>query len=228
MTVSMRCRPDRRGRCARPHKETRMKLYFAPGTCSLSPQIVIGELGLEAELVKVDNKTKKTADGRDFRAINPKGYVPALQLDDGQYLTEGPVVAQYLADLRPDAGLAPPSGSFERVRLQEWLCFISTEIHKTFSGLFDAKMPEAAKALFKDKLAQRFDFVERALQAREFLLGTQFGVADAYLFTVTRWASNFDIDLSRWPALSAFMRRVEARPAVQAALSTERAAKKAA
>lgn len=205
-----------------------MKLYFAPGTCSLSPQIVIGELDLKVELVQVDNKTKKTTDGRDFRAINPKGYVPVLELDDGQYLTEGPVVSQYLADRKPEGGLMPPNGSFERVRLQEWLSFIATEIHKTFSGLFDAKMPDAAKALFKDKLAQRFGFVDNALQARDFLVGAQFSVADVYLFTVTRWAPLFDIDLSRWPALNAFMRRVESRPAVRAALSTEQGAKKAA
>ena len=205
-----------------------MKLYFAPGTCSLSPQIVIGELGLPVELVAVDNKTKRTADGRDFRAINPKGYVPALELDDGTHLTEGPVIAQYLADCQPDAGFAPAAGTFERVRVQEWLGFISTEIHKTFSALFNPQMPPAAQAIFRDKLAQRFAFIDRALQERDWLVGDRFGVADGYLFTVARWAPGFDIDLKRWPALARFMERVGRRAAVRDALATEQAAKKAA
>lgn len=205
-----------------------MKLYYAPGTCALSPHIVLNELDLPYELVRVDNKAKKTADGRDYLAINPKGYVPALELDDGQVLTEGPVIAQYLADLRPDAQLAPRPGSFERVRLQEWLFFISTEIHKTFSPLFDPALPAAAKAIFLDKLAQRFGCVAQALEGRDFLLGVHFTIADAYLYTVARWAKKFDIDFARWPALARFMERVGARASVRSALDSERGEKKAA
>ena len=205
-----------------------MKLYFAPGTCALSPHIVLNELGLPYELVQVDLKARKTADGRDFLAINPKGYVPALEIDGGQYLTEGPAIVQYLADLKPEAALAPAPGSLERVRLQEWLNFISTEIHKNFSALFNKALPAAARALFQDKLVQRLAFVERHLQSHEYLLGSRFTVADAYLFTVARWSPQFEIDLARWPALDAFMKRVGARPAVKAALSAHETAKKAA
>lgn len=205
-----------------------MKLYYAPGTCALSPHIVLNELGLQYDLIRVDNKTKKTVDGRDFLAINPKGYVPLLELDDGQLLTEGPVIAQYLADLRPEAQLAPPPGSFERVRLHEWLFFISTEIHKTFSPLFNPALDASTKAIFVDKLAQRFAFVAQALEGRDFLLGGRFTIADAYLYTVARWAKKFDLDFARWPALARFMERVGARASVRAALDGESGEKKAA
>jgi glutathione S-transferase len=205
-----------------------MKLYFAPEACSLSPHIVLEELGLPFTLVKVDTKTKKTAGGRDFLAVNPKGYVPVLELDNGERLTEGPAIVQYLADLKPGAKLAPANGTFERTRLQEWLNFISTEIHKSYSPMFNAALPEAAKAIFKDKLMQRYTFVAATLDKQDYLLGSRFTVADAYLFVVTRWAKHFDIDVDRWPALASFMERVAARASAITALQTELLAKKAA
>jgi glutathione S-transferase len=205
-----------------------MKLYFAPEACSLSPHIVLEELGLPFTLVKVDTKTKKTAGGRDFLAVNPKGYVPVLELDNGERLTEGPAIVQYLADLKPGAKLAPANGTFERTRLQEWLNFISTEIHKSYSPMFNAALPEAAKAIFKDKLIQRYTFVAATLDKQDYLLGSRFTVADAYLFVVTRWAKHFDIDVDRWPALASFMERVAARASAITALQTELQAKKAA
>jgi len=205
-----------------------MKLYFAPEACSLSPHIVLEELGLPFTLVKVDTKTKKTAGGRDFLAVNPKGYVPVLELDNGERLTEGPAIVQYLADLKPGAKLAPANGTFERTRLQEWLNFISTEIHKSYSPLFNAALPEAAKSIFKDKLTQRYAFVAATLDKHDYLLGSRFTVADAYLFVVTRWATHFDIDVDRWPALAQFMERVAARASAITALQTESEAKKAA
>jgi len=205
-----------------------MKLYFAPEACSLSPHIVLEEIGLPLTLVKVDTKTKKTADGRDFLAINQKGYVPVLELDNGERLTEGPAIVQYLADLKPGAKLAPANGTFERTRLQEWLNFISTEIHKTYSPMFNAALPEAAKSIFRDKLIQRYAFVAATLDRQDYLLGSRFTVADAYLFVVTRWATHFDIDVDRWPALARFMERVAARASAITALQTESEAKKAA
>jgi glutathione S-transferase len=205
-----------------------MKLYFAPEACSLSPHIVLEELGMPFTLVKVDTKTKKTADGRDFRVINPKGYVPVLELDNGERLTEGPAIVQYLADLKPGTKLAPANGTFERTRLQEWLNFISTEIHKSYSPMFNAALPEAAKAIFKDKLIQRYTFVAATLDKQDYLLGARFTVADAYLFVVTRWAKHFDIDVDQWPALAGFMERVAARASTILALQTESQAKKAA
>ena len=205
-----------------------MKLYFAPDACSLSQHIVLRELGLDFEPVKVDTKTKKTAGGGDFLAVNPKGYVPVLELDDGQRLTEGPAIVQYLADRKPSANLAPANGTFERYRLQETLNFITSELHKSYSPLFNAAMPDEAKALFKDKLAQRYAYVDELLAGHDFITGAQFSVADAYLFTVTRWAKFVGLDLSRFEALNRYMQRIEARPAVQAALEAEGKAKKAA
>ena len=205
-----------------------MKLYFSPEACSLSPHIVLNELGLPFTTVRVDLKTKKTADGRDYLRISPKGYVPVLELDNGEVLTEGPAIVQYLADLKPAKKLAPVNGSFERVRLQEWLNFITSELHKTYSPLFNADMPDAAKAIFKDKLKQRYAFIATTLDKQDFLLGTQFTVADAYLFVVTRWARHFDIDVNQWPSLAGFMERVGARAAVKIALNAESQAKKAA
>jgi glutathione S-transferase len=208
-------------------REIRMKLYYAPDTCSLSPHIVLRELGLPFELIRVDNKTKRTAEGGDFRDINPKGYVAALQLDDGQVLTEGPAIVQYLADLKPEAGLAPANGGLARARLQEWLNFVTSEIHAGSSPLFDAAIPEAIKAIFKDRLFQRFDFIARTLERRDYLLGARFSVADAYLYTVLLWMRVFAIDLNRWPAIARYMDRVVARPSVKAALEAESAAKAA-
>ena len=205
-----------------------MKLYFAPDACSLSPHIVLRELGLNFEAVKVDTKTKKTASGGDFLAVNPKGYVPVLELDDGQRLTEGPAIVQYLADQKTEAKLAPANGTFERSRLQETLNFITSELHKGYSPLFNAAMPDDAKAIFKDKLTQRYAYLDKVLAQHEYVLGAQFTVADAYLFTVTRWAKFVGLDLSQFAALTRYMQRIEARPAVQSALDAEAKAKKAA
>ena len=204
-----------------------MKLYFAPGACSLSPHIVLRELGLPFDLIKVDLGAKKTADGDDYTTINPKGYVPALMTNDGRVLTEGPALIQYLADRNPEARLAPANGTFARYQLQEWLNFISTEIHKSFSPLFNAAMPDAAKQIYIDKLRQRFADLDVVLAKQDFLTGQQFSVADAYLYTVLRWSSHFKIDLDQWPGLARFFARVDARPAVQAAVDAEAAAKKA-
>lgn len=198
-----------------------MKLYYAPDTCSLSPHIVLRELALAFELVKVDNRNKLTADGRDFRLINPKGYVAALELDDGQILTEGPVIVQYLADLKPESGLAPPAGSWERVRLQEWLNFITSEIHAGSALLFNKTLPEKVVAVFREKLFRRFDYLQISLAEKAFLMGETFSVADAYLFAVLNWCKFFNIELDRWPALVAYRARISARPAVQAALLAE-------
>jgi len=197
-----------------------MKLYYAPHTCSLSPHIVLRELGLPFDLIRVDNQTKQTADGRDFRTINPKGYVAALQLDDGDVLTEGPAILQYLADLRPDMELAPLNGTRERTRLQEWLNFLTSEIHAGSAPLFQAALPEAAKAHFRERLFRRFDYLEGILAGRSHLMG-QFSVADAYLFTVLGWCRFFAIELGGWPALSAYEARIAKRPAVRAALHAE-------
>jgi glutathione S-transferase len=198
-----------------------MKLFYTPGASSLFPHIVLCELGLPHDLEKVDLKRHATADGRDYYAINPKGYVPALQLDDGQLLTEGPAIVQYLADLKPEAGLLPPAGTLERARVQEWLTFIGTEIHKSFSPLFRADASEDWKAAARANVDRRLGYVDQALAGREHLTGSQFSVADAYLFTVLSWARYMQIDLAPWPALAAFQARVAARPAVQAALQSE-------
>jgi glutathione S-transferase len=198
-----------------------MKLYYAPGACSLSPHIVANELGIALKLEKVDTKAKRTESGADFWQVNPKGYVPVLELDNGQLLTEGPAIVQYLADQRPDAKLAPPNGTFERVRLQEMLGYINSEIHKSYSPLFKDDTPELTRTERKAYLQRRYELVEKILGKQTWLLGDQFSAADAYLFTVTRWANGVKLDLSAFPHLQAFQERVAARPAVQAALSSE-------
>jgi len=200
-----------------------MKLYFAPETCSFSPHIVLHELGLHFDLVKVDNKTKRTSDGDDFLKINPKGYVAALRLADGEVLTEGPAILQYLADLKPESGLAPANGTWERVRLQEMLNFVTSEIHAGLSPLFNAELPEAVQRIFKDKLDKRFGQIATTLQQHDYLLGRGFTVADAYLFTVLQWTRFFAIDLDRWPAIPAYLERIRTRPSVQAAQQREAA-----
>ncbi|NMG36292.1 glutathione transferase GstA [Azoarcus sp. TTM-91] len=197
-----------------------MKLYYSPGACNLSPHIVLLEAGLDAELVRVDLKSKLTEHGEDFNAINPKGYVPALLLDDGEVLTEGPAIVQYLADLRPDSQLAPAWGTRERSRLHEWLNFIGTELHKSFSPLFRAQSEEWREVAIAN-LKRRFTYVAAHLKSHDYLLGERFSVADAYLFTVMSWGPKVGFDLSPWPALVAFQQRVGARPAVQAALQQE-------
>jgi glutathione S-transferase len=200
-----------------------VKLYFLPGACSLSPHIVLRELGLPFDLERVDTKAGKTASGADFRTINPKGYVPVLQLDDGEVLTEGAAIVQYLADRKPDAGLAPPPGTMDRYRLQEWLVYVATEIHKGFSPLFRAKDEEAKKPLVA-ALTAKFPYLARQLSSRQFLLGDRFTVADAYLFTVLNWSRFVGIDLSQWPELRAYHERIKSRPAVRAAIDAEKAA----
>lgn len=198
-----------------------MKLYYAPDTCSLSPHIVLRELAIEFELVKVDNRRKLIADGRDFLTINPKGYVAALELDDGKILTEGPAILQYLADLSPESGLAPRADSWERVRLQEWLNFITSEIHAGLAPLFNNTLPEEAKSIFREKLFRRFSFLQETLSTNAYLMGASFSVADAYLFTVLGWCKFFAIELNNWPALLAYREKISARPAVRAALRAE-------
>lgn len=198
-----------------------MKLYYAPQACSMAPHIVLRELGLPFALIRVDNSTKQTVAGEDFLAINPKGYVAALQLDNGEVLTEGPAILQYLADLRPEANLAPANGSFERVRLQEWLNFVSTEIHGGLGALFNAQFPDEVKVLIKAKLFKRFGVLSQTLERQDYLMAGGFSVVDAYLFTVLRWTGFFGIDLNEWPALARFQARIDSRPTVKAALAAE-------
>lgn len=197
-----------------------MKLYYAPGACSLSPHIVLREAGADFSLVRVDLKTKKTEDGGDYTAVNPKGYVPALQLDNGELLTEGPAIIQYVADLHPAAGLAPTPGTLERARLQEWLNMLSTELHKSFTPLFRGAGDEWKNAAL-DNIKRRFDFISRHLAGQPYLMGDKFSVADAYLFTILGWTGFVKIDLSPWLELQAYAQRVGARPAVQAAQRAE-------
>ena len=198
-----------------------MKLFYAIGACSLSPHIVVREAGIELSLQKVDLKTKTIASQGDFFAINPKGSVPALQLDDGQVLTEGPVIVQYLADLKPEKGLAPPAGTMARYRLQEWLGYINSEVHKSYSPLFNPNTPAETRAERQAYLTKRYSLIEKQLAGHPYLLGDSFTVADAYLFTVTRWAGSVKLDLSPFPSLRAFQERIAARPAVQAAMREE-------
>jgi len=198
-----------------------MKLYFSPFACSLSPHIALQEAGLPYELVRVDMKSKTTEDGDDFLAINPKGYVPALLLDDGQLLTEGPAIVQYIADLNPAAALAPSQGTFARYRLQEWLNFISTELHKQFSPLFTPNPSPELKASTHAKIKARVALLEQALQDGPYLLGAQFSVADGYAFTVLNWARSVRLDLGQFPAVLAYRARIAERPAVKAALARE-------
>lgn len=199
-----------------------MKLYYSPGACSLAPHIVLREAGAEFTLEKVDTRAHKLASGEDFYAINPKGYVPVLDIDDGDRLTEGVVIQLYLADKAPGAKLAPAHGTKERRKLEEWLVYLSTEVHKTFSPLFGPTTPDETKAAAKEKIGQRFDYIEKALgDGRQYLTGADFTVADAYLFTLSNWTNYVGIDLGKWPKLKALAGRVGARPAVQAALKAE-------
>jgi len=198
-----------------------MKLYYSPGACSLSPHIVLREAGMTFDLEQVDLKTRRTKGGADFTAVNAKGYVPALQLDDGQVLTEGPAIVQYVADQRPDSRLAPPAGTLERSRLQEWLNFITSELHKSFSPLFNPAAVAEWKQAAADNLARRCEYVAGRLAGRNYLLGDTFSVADAYLFTVLGWSKFVKFDLARWPVLEAYLARVGARPKVQEALRAE-------
>ncbi len=198
-----------------------MKLYYSPGACSLSPHIVAREAGVALDLAKVDLKTHKTEDGKDYYAINPRGYVPALQLDDGTLLREGPAIVQFLADKAPATGLAPAAGTMDRVHVQEWLTFIGTELHKSFAWLFHPNSPEETKKIAREKIATRFSELDKHLGARPYLMGDRFTVADAYAFTVVNWANFVKIDLAPYPNLSAYMKRVASRPKVQEALKAE-------
>lgn len=198
-----------------------MKLYYSPGACSLSPHIVLHEAGLPFEAVLASTKSHKLQDGTDYYSINPLGYVPFLALDNGDSLHEGPAIVQYIADQVPDKHLAPANGSMARYHLQEWLNFISTELHKGFGPLFNPATPEDYKPLVRERLRGRLRYVDQQLAGKSYLLGEQFSVADAYLFTVVRWCSYVDVDASGLPQLQAFQDRVQARPAVQAALRDE-------
>lgn len=198
-----------------------MKLYYSPGACSLSPHIVLREAGLPFELVLASTKTKKLADGSDYNLINPKSQVPTLELNDGQRLTEGPVIVQYIADQAPASNLAPAAGTMARYRVMEWLNFITSELHKTFSPLFNPTMAAEAKPLFAARVLDRLGWVDTQLEGKSYLTGDTFTVADAYLFVVTNWTKFVGIDISGLKHLGAFMGRVAARPAVQAALKAE-------
>jgi len=198
-----------------------MKLYFSPGACSLSPHIVLLEAGLPFTLEKVDLRSKVTASGQDFRTINSKGYVPALETDSGAILTEGPAIVQYLADRAPEKLLAPAPGTMERYQLMSWLNFIGTEIHKNYGPFFKPDAGDELKAYAKGNLLQRYGYVEKMLEGRDYLGGERFSVADVYLFVVTNWAGHLKLDLSAFTNVLAFQKRIGARPAVQQALRAE-------
>jgi len=198
-----------------------LKLYYSPGACSLSPHIVLREAGLPFTPVLASTKTHKLADGTDYYTINPKGYVPLLELDDGQRLAEGPAIVQYIADKVPEKKLVPAWGTMERYRALEWLTFIGTEVHKSFSPLFNPAMPEEGKAVYRQKVLDRLKWVDGQLANKPYLMGDSFSIPDAYLFTVSRWCSVVGIDISSLANLNAFMARMNARPAVQEALKAE-------
>jgi len=205
-----------------------MKLYFSPGACSLSPHIVLREAGLAFEPVLMSTKTHKLQDGSDYYAINGKGYVPLLELDDGQRLSEGPAIVQYIADQAPAARLAPANGTMERYRLQEWLNFITSELHKSYTPLFTPTTPAETKTAYVAKLRGRYEWIDGQLAGKNYLMGEDFSVADAYLFTVTTWAGHVGVDLAGLENVAAYMKRVGERPAVQAAMQAEGLIKKAA
>jgi glutathione S-transferase len=198
-----------------------MKLYYSPGACSLSPHIVLREAALPFEPVLANTKTHKLQDGTDYYTINPKGYVPLLELDDGQRLTEGPAIVQYIADKVPAKRLAPPNGTLERYRLQEWLNFITSELHKGIGLMFNPAMPEEAKVVARARATNRLKWVDTQLDGKQYLTGDAFTVADAYLFTIVNWTKFTGIDISGMPNLTAYQARVSGRPAVQQALQAE-------
>jgi glutathione S-transferase len=198
-----------------------MKLYFSPGACSLSPHIVLHETGLPFTTEKVDLRSKQTAAGADYLAINPKGYVPALAIDEGGLLTEGPAIIQFLADKVPEKQLAPPNGSLERYKMMSWLTFIGTEIHKNYSPMFDPSRPDEARATATTNLLKRYAYVDSMLAGQDYLLGSDFSVADVYLFVVTNWAGMLKLDLSGYQHVAAFQKRMFSRPAVQQAMKAE-------
>ena len=198
-----------------------MKLYYSPGACSLSPHIALREAGVKFELVKAALQTHTLADGSDYYQVTAKGQVPLLELDDGARLSEGPVILQYIADHAPGCGLAPPAGTMERYRVMEWLNFVTSELHKGFSPLFNPKMPQEAKDILIARLKDRFAYVDRRLEGQDYLMGAQFSIADAYLFTVSNWAGHVGLDISGFKNVEAFRARMMARPAVQQAMKAE-------
>jgi glutathione S-transferase len=205
-----------------------MQLYFSPGACSLASHITAREAGISVDLKRADTKTKKLEDGSDYLAINSKGAVPALKLDSGQVLTEGVAIMQYLADQKPESGLAPKNGTLERYRVQEWLNYITSEVHKSFSPLWTPSNDQAVKDYALTNLKKKFDWLNTQLAGKKYLTGDTFTVADAYLFTVVNWTNPLAIDLAPWPALREFQARVAARPKVQEAMVAEGLIKKAA
>ena len=199
-----------------------MKLYFAPGACSLSPHIALIEAGLPFTLVQTSTKTHLLKDGTSFYTINPLGYVPVLDLGDGRLLREGPAIVQYIADQAPASKLAPPNGTFDRYVLQEWLAFIGTELHKNFGPLFNPNMPDVAKDMARAQIVKRLTWVDSQLAGNEFLMGSQFTVADGYLFTVCSWRGHVGVDISALQNLAKYLERVGARPSVQKAIADEK------
>ena len=198
-----------------------MKLYYSPGACSLSPHIALQEAGLAYTPVLASTKSHKLQDGTDYYTINALGYVPVLELDNGERLREGPAIVQYIADQVPDKQLAPANGTLARYRLQEWLTFIGTELHKGFSPLFNPATPEEYKPMVRERLLHRLQWVDGQLAGKQYLMGDQFTVADGYLFTVTNWTQPTKLDISGLAHLAAYRERVGARPAVQAAMKAE-------
>lgn len=198
-----------------------MKLFYMPGACSLAPHIVANEAGIDLDLVKVDGKSKKTEQDQDYLATNPNGYVPTLVLDNGEKLTEAAVVVQYLADQKPEAGLMPKAGEMARYRVQEWLGFVSTELHKSFGAFFKPATTEETKAANREHLARPLTFVDKSLDGRPFLTGDTFSVADAYLWTILGWAKYAGVDLVAYPNVQRFVAAVASRPAVQKSLRAE-------
>lgn len=198
-----------------------MKLYYSPGACSLSPHISMREAGLAFEPVLASTKTHQLPDGTDYYGINPLGYVPLLELDDGTRLREGPAIVQYIADQVPTRNLAPANGTLPRYRLQEWLNFLSAELHRSYSPLFNAALADNARQVYRDRLASRYRYVDEQLAGKPWLMGEHFSVADPYLYAVTRWAGRVNLDLSAFTHVADFQKRMEARPAVQEALRVE-------
>ena len=198
-----------------------MKLYYSPGVCSLSPHIALREAGIDFELIKVDIGRHTLPGGADYHRINPRGYVPVLAINERELLSEGPAIVQYIADLRPQSGLAPANGTLARYRLQEWLGFINSELHKPMSPLFDVSLPDTVKDSVRAKLSHRFDWVSERLEGKTYTMGDTFSVADGYLFTLLEWFRFVGLDIERWPVLKTYRDRVAARPAVIAALRAE-------
>ena len=201
-----------------------MKLYFSPGACSLASSIAFYEAGVPVDLVRVDTGVHKLKDGSDYYKISPRGYVPALQLDSGEVFTEGAALLQYIGDQKPEAAIIPKQGTVDRLRANSWLTFISSEIHKTYSPLFNKDLKDDAKQIFKDKLGKRFDELDKHFTTHKYLMGEQFTVADAYLYTVISWSPHVGIDLSKWSHLADYRQRVADRPKVKEALQAEKAA----